>query len=139
MYGLAHRVAQYSVDHLVSFDQTLALELITHHQRFEMISTAGHIADFNVSAGQAAFDHLLQFRNVHHRRYLIVHGPAKSTSAFRSLGGIWSAIHDGSPKRPGRPHTGPVQPAGAGILRSFIGGVLCVSNDVPGAQFGQPR
>ena len=43
MHPRAHRVAQGRIDHLMSFDQPLALELIANHQRFEMVATAGRV------------------------------------------------------------------------------------------------
>jgi hypothetical protein len=80
MDGLAHRVAEYTVNHLMPFDQAFAFELLANDQCFEMISAAGRVADFDVGARQPSLDHLLQFRDVHHRDYPSLCRQAKSTS-----------------------------------------------------------
>src|SRR5271168_4466368 len=93
----AHRVAQRLVNQLMPFDETLALETRTHHDRLEVIATAGVVAHFDLRIGNPARDHRLNFLRVHHLKsflpakpglHLSPHRPCESTAASLQVGDV---------------------------------------------------
>ena len=72
MHARAHRVTQGCIDHLMAFDQPFALELVTYHQRLEMVATTGRVLNLDVGAGQTVFDQLLYLRRIHRAPILAI-------------------------------------------------------------------
>src|SRR5260370_21498139 len=76
MHPCAHRVAQRPVNRLMPFDQPLALEILAHYQRLEMVAAAGRVANLDKGSGQGPLDHLLQLHRVHRAPILATPPPS---------------------------------------------------------------
>src|SRR5216684_1651323 len=76
MHPCAHRVAQRPVNRLMPFDQPLALEILAHYQRLEMVAAAGRVANLDMGSAQGPLDHLLQLHRVHRAPILATPPPS---------------------------------------------------------------